>query len=254
MPPVTAETIARDLLFLGVRPGGMLLVHSSLSSMGHVPGGPETVIQGLLQALGDEGTLLLPALSWELVGPPEWLFDVHNTPCCVGAIPEHFRQRPGTLRSVHPTHSVCGVGPRADWALQDYHLDASPCGPHSPLRRLREAEGQVLFLGCGVTCNTSMHAIEEVVEAPYLFAETVSCRVIWPDGHESETPLRRHSFAGIQLHYERLLGLLREPDEMRRGKVLQADVVLYELAPMWRAARRAFAEDIYYFADRIGPE
>ena len=33
------------------------MVHSSLSSMGYVPGGPETVISGLLEALGPDGTL-----------------------------------------------------------------------------------------------------------------------------------------------------------------------------------------------------
>jgi len=78
--------------------------------MGHVPGGPETVIRGLLGALGEGGTLLMPALSYNLVrlaAPDVYpLFDYKNTPSIVGKITEYFRTRPGTLRSLHPTHNV----------------------------------------------------------------------------------------------------------------------------------------------------
>ena len=101
--------ISEDLSALGVRRGGVLLVHSSLRSLGYVPGGAETVIRGLLHALGEEGTLLLPSLSYDHATPRNPYFDIRRTPSNVGAIAEYFRQRPGTLRSMHPTHSVCGT-------------------------------------------------------------------------------------------------------------------------------------------------
>ena len=65
------EQLCADLLALGVRPGGVLLVHSSLRALGFIPGGAEAVIQGLLEALGPQGTLLMPALSYEHVTPAE---------------------------------------------------------------------------------------------------------------------------------------------------------------------------------------
>ena len=133
----TRERLASDLRALGVREGGVLLVHSSLSALGWVPGGPETVIQGLLTALGPEGTLLVPALSFATVTPEQPVFDVRTTPSCIGAIAEHFRTRPGSLRSVHPSHSVCGVGPRAHELLANHDVDRTPVGPNSPFRRLR---------------------------------------------------------------------------------------------------------------------
>ena len=61
------DRIHEDVNRLGVGVGSKLLVHSSLSSMGRVTGGTETVIQGLINALGQEGTLLLPALSYRHV-------------------------------------------------------------------------------------------------------------------------------------------------------------------------------------------
>ena len=103
--------IAAALRSLGVRRGGSLLVHSSLRSLGRVPGGAETVVRGLLAALGEDGTLLMPALTYEFVRSHNPVFDVRGTPSNVGLIPEDFRLRPGTQRSIHPTHSVCAVGP-----------------------------------------------------------------------------------------------------------------------------------------------
>ena len=160
------EMMVRDLRGLGVRSGDTVLVHSSLRSLGPVPDGPETVIRGLLDALGPEGTLLFPALSYRTVTALNPVFDQLHTPCCVGGLPEYFRTRPGTLRSVHPTHSMSGVGRHAAELFREHHLDTTSCGPHSPFHRLREVGNWVLFIGCGIGPNTSMHAVEELFSPP----------------------------------------------------------------------------------------
>ena len=66
--------IGDDLWRLGVLPGGVLMVHSSFKSLGPVPGGIETVIAGLLEALGPTGTLLMPGLCWEQVSREHPIF------------------------------------------------------------------------------------------------------------------------------------------------------------------------------------
>src|ERR1035437_5251842 len=142
-----SNKIAASLRDLGVLPGDTVLLHSAFKSLGQVPGGIETVIEGLLHAIGTEGTLLMPALSWAL-RPPE-IFDSRLTPTNVGAIPEYLRTRQGTSRSVHPTHSVCAVGRRTHELLDDHGLDCTPCGPHSPFRKLAESNGKIVMLGCG---------------------------------------------------------------------------------------------------------
>jgi len=251
---VTEETalnqIAEALLAVGVRPGGVLLVHSSLSSLGHVPGGPETVIRGLLEALGARGTLLLPALSYEYVGKQNPVFDVLRTPSCVGAIPEHFRLRPGTLRSIHPTHSVCAVGAQAASITGDHHLDSTPVGPHSPFRKVRDLGGQLLFLGCGLRPNTSMHGVEELAEPPYLYGETIRYRVILEDGREQTLDSRHHGFQGYRQRYDRLEPLLDQGSELRSGRVLAAQVYLLEAQPMWEKALAAYRRDPLYFVEQ----
>jgi len=243
------DALVRGLTDLGIRSGGALLVHSSLSSLGHVAGGPETVIRGLLGALGPRGTLLMPALSYQHVRADQRRFEVASTPSNVGAIPEFFRTRTGTLRSGSPTHSVCGVGPRAADIVRDHHLDQTPCGEHSPFRKLRDLGGQVLFLGCGMRPNTSMHGVEELSEPPYLFQGEIAYEVILGDGERHEVSCRRHSFAGWAQRYERV-GPLLQGDEVREGSVLAATAHLLEASAMWKRAHTALLADPFHFVAR----
>ena len=57
-----AKKIASDATALGIKKGDTLLVHSSLRSLGGAT--PQDVIDGLLLALGDEGTLVFPTLRY----------------------------------------------------------------------------------------------------------------------------------------------------------------------------------------------
>ncbi|UCC63216.1 MAG: AAC(3) family N-acetyltransferase [Anaerolineae bacterium] len=246
-----AQRIADNLLALGVRRGGVLLVHVSLSAMGRVAGGAETVIQGLLQALGPEGTLLMPALSYEIVTPENPVFDVLRTPSNVGAVPEFFRTRPGTRRSVHPTHSACGVGPLAEALLGEHILDDTPCGPHSPFRRLRDVGGQILMLGCGLEPNTSMHGIEELVEPPYLFGSMLGYCLVLADGRVQHKIYRPHDFIGWVQRYDRVGALLNQ-DGLKRGAVLAARTYLLEASALWDAVLTVLRRDPLYFVDRAG--
>jgi len=246
----TQKQIANDLTALGVREGGVLLVHASLRSLGPVAGGAEAVVRGLLHALGKNGTLLMPALSYQSVGISNPVFDLQKTPSCVGALPEYFRTRPGSVRSVHPTHSVSGLGREVGRLLKDHHLDTTPCGPHSPFYGLREIKGRVLFLGCGMRPNTSMHAIEEIAEPPYLFGDPIDYRIVLAEGKEIKMRVIRHRFAGWRQRYDRL-SLLLDADGLKRGKVLEATCDLIDCELMWEQAIIALKKDSFFFVEMI---
>ncbi len=243
------ERIATELLTIGLHPGGVVLVHSSYHALGPVPGGAETVVRGFLRALGAEGTLLMPALSYNFVNVRQPLFDVRATPSNVGYLPEYFRTRFGTLRSLHPTHSVCGVGARAALLLGQHGKDITPCGEHSPFSRLREVAGQVCFLGCGLRPNTSMHAVEEHVVPPYLFGPDITFRLREPNGREHEQLYHTHGFMGIQQRYDRLADLLG-PDALHTGHCLHAHTYILDAPPMWEAALTALRGDPFALVDK----
>lgn len=239
------QKISRDLAALGVERGRALLVHSSFKSLGRAPGGIRTLIDGLLDALGEGGTLLMPSLSYMTVTREQPYFNVRSTPSCVGAVPEFFRAMEGTLRSVHPTHSMCGRGPLAGELFRDHELDTTPCGPHSPFARLKDFRGRVLMLGCGLLHNTSMHAVEEAAGAPYLLEpEPLVYRITGYDGFEREVAHRRH--ADFPQHYDRIAdGLMSHG--LAEGRVLDAQCWLYDAGRMWAHALDMLGNDIYSF-------
>lgn len=249
--PSPHDQLVADLHALGVQPGDILLVHSSLRALGHVDGGAPTVIDALQAALGPDGTLLMPALSHASVTPANPVFDVRHTPACVGTIPETFRTS-GALRSVHPTHSVCARGQRAAELLADHHRDITPCGPHSPFAKLPAVGGKILMLGCGLRPNTSMHVVEELADPPYLFGPPVRYRIILADGSETKMTVRSHNFAGVAQRYDRIETLLKPP-ALAQGTVLQAQSWLIDARAMWHAALNALANHAMFFVEPLVP-
>lgn len=243
-----SEKIAEDTLKLGLKKGGIVLVHSSLKSLGPVPGGAETVINGLLSALGPDGTLLIPALSYMYVNEENPVFDVRSTPSNIGAIPEFFRKMEGVLRSFNPTHSVCGIGKHAREILGQHTADDTPCGEHSPFRLLDKYEGQLLFIGCGLKPNTSMHAVEEVIGPDYLFGKTIQYEMIDSSGQKSYKRCRRHNFSNWEQRYDRIEQIM-EPGELKRGNILKAATYLLDAPALWERAVQVLRREPHYFVD-----
>lgn len=176
--PATVETIQRDLAALGVSKGMVLLVHSSLSSFGWVCGGAVAVVLAIEEALGDEGTLVMPTYSSDLSEPSYWknppvpeawwpvirqsmpAYDPKLTPTReVGVIPECFRNQEGTRRSSHPSNSFAARGRHADAIVLNHSLDF-PMGDRSPLARIYDLGGSILLLGATFQCASSLHLAE----------------------------------------------------------------------------------------------
>lgn len=233
----------------GVKQGQVVLVHAALRPLGNVPGGAETVIRAFLEVLGSAGTLLMPALSYKYVTPANPVFDAKLTPACVGTLPEYFRTRAGTLRSIHPTHSVCGIGKLAKKMLGDHILDTTPCGAHSPFHILPDVQGWIIMLGCGLRPNTSMHAVEELVAPPYLFGPEIAYTLKLPDGTERVKTYQAHGFAGWRQRYDRIESLLNS-DQLRCRPFLQGTLHVIQAKALWEVAHKNLQADPFYFVEK----
>jgi len=131
------------------------------------------------------------------------VFDVTRTPSRAGKLTESFRQRPGVLRSLHPSHSITALGPLAEWLTRDHHRDTTPFGPNSPFVRLIEAQGKILCLAVKIAYMTSYHVLEdsvpdfsEPVYTPEIYDTTVidsaGARVaVKTRAHDTEVSMRR---------------------------------------------------------------
>ena len=94
---------------LGIERGDTVLVHASMRALGTARR-PEAVLEDLEAAVGPSGTLLLPALTYDVVTPERPVFDSEKTEPCVGLLPTTFWRMPDVVRSENPTHSVCAWG------------------------------------------------------------------------------------------------------------------------------------------------
>jgi len=173
--PVTATTLAEDLSVVGIDTGDIVMVHSSLRALGWVAGGAQTVVAALLDAVGSNGTIVMPAQSGHLSDPAAWsqpavpsewvetlraelpAYDPYLTPVrAMGQIVEAFLLHRSTLRSDHPTVSFAANGRAASEIINPHGLTPG-LGESSPLGRLYEMNAKVLLMGVGHASNTSLH-------------------------------------------------------------------------------------------------
>jgi aminoglycoside 3-N-acetyltransferase len=212
--------IVRDLGKMGLHPSCHLMIHASLSALGFVEGGPETVVEALREIAGEDGSVIIPSFRDAIRSDHYSLSECGEKcapPLCAsrergysGAIGETVRAQPDALRSCHATHSWVGLCNGARYLLEGHFRSQTPCGNDSPFFRLMDADGLILLLGVGVNSITNIHAVEDARNVPYLSAID---------------PRRRHatyttSGRRIQYVYPELLhAALRQAGILRSGRV-----------------------------------
>lgn len=167
--PITESRLRVGFTSLGLMPGDVVMLHSSLKSLGYVEGGPAAVLNALLEAISPGGTLVVPTY-YQPGGTilatcqmDNYFFDprIHGT--SLGSLPAAFLKVPGVERSIHPTHSVSAVGPQAQYIVKDHHFAASTFGAGSPWQRCIELDAKILGLGVSMGPVTFYHALEDAV-------------------------------------------------------------------------------------------
>jgi aminoglycoside 3-N-acetyltransferase len=159
---ITKDTLIQQLLELGVKPGGVLLVHTSFSKVKPVEDGSMGLISALLSVLGTNGTLVMPSMSYDDDHP----FDKRTSPCLeMGIAAETFWRLPGVLRS-DSNHAFAAIGLLAGRITAPHSMDI-PHGLDSPVGRVYELDGQVLLLGVGQDTNTTIHLCENMAGVRY---------------------------------------------------------------------------------------
>jgi aminoglycoside 3-N-acetyltransferase len=233
-PRVTRDMIVDDLRRLGLAPGAIVLVHSSLSSLGHVAGGAEAVVDALCSAVAPGGTILFPTLTGSEADGPEHPphVDVRHTACWTGRIPETARRHPDARRSLHPTHSIAALGAAsADFSV-GHELGASPCDEQSPYNRLLRSGGMILLLGVDQQSNTTLHCCEELAGVPYHLQPQPTAALVIDDAGREHTVTNYLHLWGWDRDFTKLDAPLAASGSLRTGRIGQAEARLIDARRM----------------------
>ena len=137
-------------------------------------------------------------------------FDNLRTPSQMGLISEMFRRTESVLRSLHPSHSVCALGPLADQVVRTHHTCGTTFGEGSPFGVMAKYNTKIIGLGVKYfRCLTQVHTAEDILkEHSPLQAEVLTIPVeMMTDQDESKN---------IEYHYRTFPGKVRDATVLRK--------------------------------------
>ncbi len=253
---VTRGRLVEDLRRLGLSSSQVVMLHASVSAIGWVIGGPDVVLQAILDVLGPEGTLMM-YVGWEddpsklAEWPEEWQrayleecppFDPQRSRANRkwSILTEYLRTWPGACRSDHPEASVAAVGAKAQWLTENHPLHY-PYSPGSPFAKLCAARGKALLLGAPLNTLTVLHHAETLARIPnkrtvrYKMPVLRDGQRVWVELEDIDTSRGAFDWEGGN-YFEAIAREYLASGKGRTGRVGAADSHLFEAAGLVRFA------------------
>jgi aminoglycoside 3-N-acetyltransferase len=173
---IAKEEIKTGLIRSGIQENDIVFFHSSLSSLGYVDGGAETVIDAFLEVVGEGGTVIVPTCVQFVEGHRATVeerrkaWNIHTSPSDMGLITETFRKRSASYRSDHPCENVCAIGKLAQEITRGHKTAYgrwSPWGENaygigSPWEKIYQYNAHYLLLGVDYYVCTLFHYAQAI--------------------------------------------------------------------------------------------
>lgn len=196
----TKEELKNQLKGIGITEGDTVLVHSAMSKIGFVDGGPKTIVDALLEIVGSKGHILMPnspnaRFQLDYIQEIE-SFDVLNDKSKLGAISEYFRNHKDAIRSWHPTEPVSCIGPDAEYFVGTHFNQLTPYNENSPFYRVAEQNGKILMIGVTLdNAGTNLHTLEDAIEDfkyPIYHPTIFETKIVDPKGETHTVKTKVH--------------------------------------------------------------
>lgn len=233
----TKEFLVSEFRKIGISQGDSVLVHSSLSKIGHLENGPKTFVDAITEVVGDTGHVLMPTspnavyqLNYVRNTP---FFDVLNSPSKTGAITEYFRKLPGAKRSLHPTEPISVVGPRADDFVKGHFKAITPYDSKSPFAKVAAAKGKILYVGVTLdNAGTSLHTLEDAItnfKFPVYYTDIFTIDVIDDSGdrHTVKTKVHNPKYSKLR-QCDKLIPHFKAAGVLQEVKIGKANTLLVD--------------------------
>ena len=246
----TKENLKQQLADMGLVPEDAVMMHSSMKAIGQVEGGADTVLDALMEYFAP-GLFMTPTHTWAQMSTEYNVFDPATEPSCVGLLTNMFRQRPGVVRSLHPTHSIAAYGPKAAAYISGEENITTPCSPDGCWGRLRAIGGKVLLVGVTHARHTYIHAVEEMLDVPErLTDEPVDFVIVMPDGKRKDVKVHRHYNPvepHISVQFDKLMKGYFELGAAKRCKLGDAECILCDCEKIYQVTAKVLSHNIDAF-------
>jgi len=158
----TCESLRDDLSELPIAKVSAVMLHASLRKIGPIQGGPEVLLDVILELLPEDSPLLMPLGSND--NEP---FNAKTSPAEVeiGALAEIFRRRKDTIVNDHVAGRFGAIGKGGEYLLNPTPLH-DYLGPGSVLERFTQINGSVLRIGADLDTVTLTHYAEYLADIP----------------------------------------------------------------------------------------
>lgn len=178
-PWVTKTQLEAQCKELGLASGNVVMVHASMRSVGPILGGPDVLIDAILEAVSPEGTIMVYVgcqqpfddIGRRIYLPEEEVFILEHCPAFnsdaarasrdFGVFAELFRTRTGAVASQNVSARMAALGANASWLVSNHSLSYG-FGKGSPLEKLCELDGKILLVGSDLDCVTLLHYAEAI--------------------------------------------------------------------------------------------
>jgi aminoglycoside 3-N-acetyltransferase len=145
-------------------------------------------------------------------------------------------RRPAAVRSLHPTHSVAAIGPRAA-EYCDGHLEAGVWAQESPIGRLIHGGGYILSLGVTHESSTAYHVAEASIPCGCVDPFGKAACVVMPDGAVADVRGLAWRAGECPVPPSRIDESLDARQLQRHGRVGEARATLVRAKDLWQVHR-----------------
>jgi aminoglycoside 3-N-acetyltransferase len=169
LPKLTEADLTEILMGdLRLTTGDVVFVHSSLDQL-NLDFPFYRVLTLLRNVIGPEGTMLFPTYPNHRISSYDYLlqgkaFDVRRTPSYAGLLTEFARKQPDAVRSLHPTKSVCAIGPLARELTSTHQNSRYPYDACSPFYKLTEHLGKIVGLGVWTSRLSFVYCVDDAMK------------------------------------------------------------------------------------------
>jgi aminoglycoside 3-N-acetyltransferase len=225
--PYTLEDLAAGLERLGLAKGDSVLLRAATRPIGATAGrAAELLRDAALRVVGPDGTLLGLSFSQQTFRFRRRTSPVFRADSATdtGGFAAAMLAYPGAVRSQHPTNSFVGIGAMARDLLAGHDAQAT-C--FAPMRRLMEAGGKMVLVGCGSSSPgfSTVHLVQEELG----LATQSFFRDLFGSWYEVDGSVRwfsRHDVPGCSRGFGKFYSHYTAAEKLRTGRVGDAESML----------------------------